>query len=86
MTLPDVLNAAEVAALLRVSPYTVAAMARKGTLHRLPGMRVLRFSRASIELYLEGYSVRGRAAFGSVLMQFGDVPVALSGLGWTIRS
>lgn len=42
MTLPAVLSAEEVAAILRVSVGTVMSMGRDGRLPRLPGLRVAR--------------------------------------------
>jgi len=53
--LPEVMNAEELASLLRVDPRTVRRGARSGEIPRLPGMgRLLKFSRVRIEEWLRG--------------------------------
>lgn len=51
----DLLTVDEAAALLRISPWTVAAMTRDGRLPRIASVRRIRIPRRAVERMMEGY-------------------------------
>ena len=51
--MPEVLTAAEAAAILRVSPRTVERLAREGKLRRVPHLRAVRIPAAALREMVE---------------------------------